>query len=89
MKEEHRNNCDHERAFLQEFTEEGKGNWIGSQALYDKYKNWTIENGYYHVSSGKFKDAIKRMYKRAVEAVKRTEAGQVRVICNIKMKSSL
>ena len=49
----------------------------------------TIENGYYHVSSGKFKDAIKRMYKRAVEAVKRTEAGQVRVICNIKMKSSL
>lgn len=89
LREHHRMSCDHEREFLAEFTEEGKGNWVSSQALYDQYKSWTLENGYYHASNAKFKEAIKRMYKGAGDAVKRTDSGQIRVICNIKMKSSL
>ena len=84
-----RMSCDHEREFLAEFTEEGKGSWISSPALYDQYKSWTLENGYYHVSNAKFKEAIKRMYPSSYDTQKRTESGRTVVIYNIKKKSCL
>lgn len=89
LKERHRMSCDHEREFLAEFTEEGKGSWISSPALYDQYKSWTLENGYYHVSNAKFKEAIKRMYPSSYDTQKRTESGRTVVIYNIKKKSCL
>ena len=89
LKERHRMSCDHEREFLAEFTEEEKGSWISSPALYDQYKSWTLENGYYHVSNAKFKEAIKRMYPSSYDTQKRTESGRTVVIYNIKKKSCL
>lgn len=89
MKEEHRNNCDHERAFLQEFTEAAPGGWTSSDNLYKQYREWTLNNGYRAVGAANFKKAVKTLYPKSREENKRTDSGRLRVFCNIRTVNNL
>lgn len=89
MKEEHRNSCDHERAFLQEFTEAAPGGWTSSDSLYKQYREWTLNNGYRAVGAANFKKAVKNLYPKSRDENKRTESGRFRVFCNIRTVNNL
>jgi P4 family phage/plasmid primase-like protien len=86
MKAEHRNNCDHERAFLTEHVEEHLGGFALKEDLYKAYRTWTIDNGYRPVGAGRFNQAVSRIYPGASEGRRRTEAGRPRVILGIQLK---
>ena len=89
LREEHRNNCDHERAFLQEFTEAARGTWVSSDNLYKQYREWAQNNGYRAFGAANFKKAVKAFYPKSYEENKRTESGRLRVFHNIRIINNL
>lgn len=89
LKIEHRNSCDHERAFLAESTEVALGSWISSDNLYRRYKEWAMNNGYRGVGAANFKKAVKTIYPKSYTEKKRTEDGNILVFCNIRNINNL
>lgn len=60
-----RRDSNHEQEFLLEATEADPNSMVGSQHLFDAYKEWTIQSGYHAVGIRKFEDAVKREYPNA------------------------
>ena len=89
IKEEHRNNCDHERAFLQEFTEAAPGGWTSSDNLYKQYKEWTLNNGYRAVGAANFKKAVKAIYPQSLTDRQQTINGKINIFRNIRIINNL
>ena len=89
IKEGHRMSCDHEREFLQEFTEAAPGGWTSSDNLYKQYREWALNNGYHAVGAANFKKAVKNLYPKSRDENKRTESGRFRVFCNIRTVNNL
>jgi len=83
MKTDHRNSCDHERAFLAEFTEAAPGGWISSDNLYKQYRDWATNNGYRALGAANFKKAVKTIYPKSYTEKRRTESGNILVFGNI------
>ena len=79
LKDEHRLNCDHEREFLTESAEEAPGEWVSSDALYKKYKEWMLKNSYHPTGAANFKKAVKRIFSKSREDRQRTMAGRMTV----------
>ena len=89
MKEEHRNSCDHERAFLQEFTEAAPGGWTSSDNLYKQYREWAFNNGYRPVMADNFKKGVKAFYPKSLESRQQTATGKIRIYRNIRVINNL
>ena len=89
IKSEHRNQCDHEREFLSETTEECLGGYAGSKQLYELYRAWILANGYKALGQGKFKNSVKQYFPKVIEERQREGAGQITVYRNIRLKNSL
>ncbi len=63
-KDSHRKCCDHEALFLDEHCEIGSDNdYIGTQVLYNRYREWTKNNGYYPCGELNFAKAVERCFK--------------------------
>lgn len=57
---EYKNASDKIGNFLNECTQERKGNNVSLNELYNKYSNWCEESGYLSEGKGKFSEALKR-----------------------------
>jgi len=63
MKSKHRETCDHESAFLLESYERGgDGDKVRAADIYSEYRDWTGENGYGRLGSGKFHRRIEEIF---------------------------
>lgn len=89
IREELRSDCDHERTFLQETTEEAKESWIATEDLFKQYREWMLNNGYRPVGMANFQKAVKRQYPETYTGRRRTEDKQITVFYNIKQQFSL
>ena len=89
LKEEHRNACDHELEFLTEHVEEAPGEWVSTDALFKKYKDWLLANNYRPIGAGTFKRAVKRIFPKSYEKRERVGLRQMTVFYNIKAISEL
>lgn len=85
LKEEHRDSCDHERAFLAECTEAEAEAKLPSDELYQKYHKWMEDNGYRPKGASNFAQAVKTMYPKAHTKRERVESGQTTFWYNIRM----
>ncbi len=85
LKKEHRNGCDHEREFLDEFTEVSTGDYVGTDQLYKWYKEWTRDNGYHSVGAANFKRAVKNIYPKSFETRTDTPKGRINTFQNIRL----
>ena len=86
LKEEHRLSCDHEREFLTEHVEVAPGEWIGSQCLYDRYREWAKGNGYHPVGATNFKSAVMRVFPGTFTERRRLGGAQYTLYINIRPK---
>mgnify|MGYP004656080027 CR=1 FL=1 len=86
-KEKLRGECDHERTFLLEHTEPATGSWCSSDRLYQKYKEWMLNNGYRPVCAGKFKKAVQRLYPQAYVNKSSIDGTRIWRFWNIREKS--
>ena len=84
LKAEHRDGCDHERAFLLEYTEAAPGNWVSTDKLYKQYREWVENNGYRPVGAANFKRAVKLVYPRSYEDRKQTQDRKIAILQNIR-----
>ncbi|WP_294436274.1 phage/plasmid primase, P4 family [uncultured Victivallis sp.] len=89
LKEDHRNSCDHERAFLQEFTEAAPGGWTSSDNLYKQYREWTLNNGYRAVGAANFKKAVKALYPQSMTDRQQTTSGKINIFRNMRIINKL
>ena len=89
MKDEHRNACDHELEFLTEHVEEAPGEWVSTDALFKKYKDWMLANNYRPTGAANFKRAVKRIFPKSYEKRERVGLRQMTVFYNIKVMSDL
>lgn len=84
LKDEHRLSCDHEREFLTEHVEAAPGDFVGSQCLYDRYRNWAKGNGYHPVGAANFKNAVMRVFPGTSTERRRLCDAQHTLYINIK-----
>jgi P4 family phage/plasmid primase-like protien len=55
IKDEHRAGCDHEQQFLaQHYKHGGEMSRVKAKDMYEKYREWMVENGYKPLGAGKF-----------------------------------
>lgn len=87
IKDELRNQCDHERAFLSEKTEAYPGGFEVKDKLYAEYREWIQANGYRALGKSKFDQRVTAIYPSVTESRHRTENGQVRCFSGIRLKS--
>ena len=84
IREELRSDCDHERTFLQETTEEAPGSFVSSDLLFKKYKDWMLNSGYRPVGIANFRRAITRLYPRSHSGRKQTQDGKKEMFFDIR-----
>lgn len=88
IREELREDCDHERTFLRETTVEDNdrdSGWVSTKELFEDYQKWMSNNGYYrHVGMANFKKAVRRIYPASTCEKRRTEDGNIHVFYGLK-----
>ena len=86
IKNEHRDHCDPEGLFLNEFYEKSKnGEYVSASMLYGKYHTWTTDNGYRRKSSGNFSREVERRFQ-VYKIKERTVDGHIHVYMGLREK---
>ena len=68
LKNEHRNECDHERNFLSSHFEECAGERLSSDLLFKRYKAWSLTNSHVPVSSGAFNQSVQLTFSGVIKS---------------------
>ena len=89
LKEEHRLSCDHEQEFLVEHVAAEVGGVLGTQLLYNRYRDWAKNNGYRPVGAANFKNAVMRVFPGTFVERRRIGGGQNTCYVNIMLKGDL
>ena len=64
IRDEHRDICDHERVFLNEFYSFEIGCQRETRAVYEHYRQWMKDNGYNGMGEARFSQSIKRVFPK-------------------------
>ncbi|MEI6424744.1 MAG: phage/plasmid primase, P4 family [Lentisphaerota bacterium] len=64
IRDEHRDICDHERVFLNEFYSFEIGCQRETRAVYEHYREWMKENGYNGMGEARFSQSVKRVFPK-------------------------
>ena len=74
MKQAHRATCDHEREFLLEnFEPAGRDNRLSAATIYEQYKIWMKNNGYWAQGAARFNARVEDVFPTAKHGVFRIE----------------
>ena len=84
--EQLREDCDHERTFLQETVFAANGAHISTETLYEKYKCWMNTNGYRAKGKGNFQNDVQRVYPDVYKERERTENGRKEFFFNLSFR---
>ena len=83
VENQHRQDCDHERAFLQDRYETRNGSFLASGSIYSAYRAWCEENGYGKKSAANFMADLRRVFPGVVEERRRIGGDKVRGLRNL------
>lgn len=64
IREEHRDICDHERVFLNEYYAFEIGFRNETRAVYEHYREWMKDNGYGGMGEARFSQSVKRVFPK-------------------------
>ncbi|MBL7076697.1 MAG: hypothetical protein ISS31_04430 [Kiritimatiellae bacterium] len=84
MKTRHRADCDHERAFLDQFEAGTDGDRIRSAELYAAYTGWMQANGYRALGSAKFAARVEDVFPAATHKPMKVEGVTARAWAGIR-----
>lgn len=80
---EHREACDVERTFLEEFYKVQVGGYVPSSELYTAYRGWAERNGYKPKGANRFAQDVRRVYPGAAYSHRRIAGITTRLWENI------
>jgi P4 family phage/plasmid primase-like protien len=83
IRDKHRNDCDHERQFLDEYYTEMNGCYVVKSDMYKEYREWSSSAGFRYKNSSNFYNDVLRALPKAFETRERIAGHNSRIFKNI------